>query len=37
MGRNLAQLFTSMADMTDQEIAELHPRHTKVCHVLSRI
>lgn len=30
MGRNLAQLFTAMAtSMSDQEVAELHPAHTR--------
>lgn len=32
MGRNLAQLFTSMADMSDEEIAEIHPAHSQVQH-----
>lgn len=29
MGRNLAQLFTSLADMPDEEVQKLHPRHTQ--------
>lgn len=28
MGRNLAQLFTSLATATPEEVAELHPQHT---------
>jgi len=28
MGRNLAQLFTSLADATPEEVAALHPAHT---------
>ena len=30
MGRNLAQLFTSMADLSDEEIAAVHPSHSQV-------
>jgi len=30
MGRNLAQLFTSMAQMSDAEVAAVHPQHTQV-------
>lgn len=29
MGRNLAELFTSLAGMTDEEVAALHPGHTQ--------
>ena len=29
MGHNLAQLFTSLADMPDEEVQKLHPRHTQ--------
>ncbi|KAL3135700.1 hypothetical protein ABBQ38_006171 [Trebouxia sp. C0009 RCD-2024] len=29
MGRNLAQLFTSLADMPDEEVRKLHPKHTQ--------
>ena len=29
MGRNLAQLFTSLADMPDEEVQKLHPKHTQ--------
>ena len=29
MGRNLAQLFTSLADMPDEEVQKLHPGHTQ--------
>lgn len=30
MGRNLAQLFTSLAQLSDEEVQELHPAHTQV-------
>ena len=30
MGRNLAQLFTQLAEMTNAEIAAVHPAHTQV-------
>lgn len=29
MGRNLAQLFSSLAECSDEEIRELHPAHTR--------
>jgi quinolinate synthase len=29
MGRNLAQLFTQLAEMPDEEVAALHPGHTQ--------
>ena len=29
MGRNLAQLFTSLAEMPDEEVKKLHPQHTQ--------
>ncbi len=29
MGRNLAQLFTSLADLPDEEVQKLHPKHTQ--------
>lgn len=29
MGRNLAQLFTSLAEMPDEEVQKLHPKHTQ--------
>ncbi|GAB4820689.1 hypothetical protein N2152v2_007735 [Parachlorella kessleri] len=29
MGRNLAQLFTSLATLSDEEVKELHPQHTQ--------
>lgn len=29
MGRNLAQLFTSLAELSDEEVQELHPGHTQ--------
>ncbi|KAK9864833.1 hypothetical protein WJX84_004116 [Apatococcus fuscideae] len=29
MGRNLAQMFTSMASLSNEAIAELHPAHTQ--------
>ncbi len=29
MGRNLAQMFTAMAALSDEAIAQLHPRHTQ--------
>ena len=29
MGRNLAQLFTSLAEMPDEEVRKLHPLHTQ--------
>lgn len=29
MGRNLAQLFQSLAQMSDEEVRELHPAHTQ--------
>lgn len=36
MGRNLAQLFSSMAGMSDEAIARIHPGHTQVhCHLLA--
>jgi hypothetical protein len=28
MGRNLAQLFTQLADLPDEVVRELHPAHT---------
>ncbi|KAL6760200.1 hypothetical protein V8C86DRAFT_2558901 [Haematococcus lacustris] len=28
MGRNLAQLFTMLAELPDEEVQELHPQHT---------
>lgn len=31
MGRNLAQLFTSLANMSDDVIAAVHPEHNQVC------
>ena len=30
MGRNLAQLFTNLATLSDEEVKELHPQHTQV-------
>lgn len=30
MGRNLAQLFASLAQLSDEEVKELHPQHTQV-------
>ena len=29
MGRNLAQLFTSLAELPDEEVQKLHPQHTQ--------
>ena len=29
MGRNLAQLFTSLAEQPDEEVRKLHPQHTQ--------
>ena len=29
MGRNLAQLFTSLAELPDAEVQKLHPKHTQ--------
>lgn len=29
MGRNLAQLFTSLAELPDKEVQKLHPQHTE--------
>ena len=29
MGRNLAQLFTSLADLPDEEVQKLHSKHTQ--------
>lgn len=29
MGRNLAQLFTSLAELPDEEVQKLHPKHTQ--------
>lgn len=29
MGRNLAQLFTSLAEQPDEEVQKLHPGHTQ--------
>lgn len=29
MGRNLAQLFASMANMSDEEVRAVHPAHTQ--------
>lgn len=29
MGRNLAQLFTSLAELPDEEVQKLHPGHTQ--------
>jgi quinolinate synthase len=29
MGRNLAQLFQSLAQLSDEEVRELHPAHTQ--------
>lgn len=29
MGRNLAQLFTSLSEMPDEEVRKLHPQHTQ--------
>ena len=29
MGRNLAQLFTSLAAMSDEEVQKLHPEHSQ--------
>lgn len=29
MGRNLAQLFTSLADLPDEEVQKLHPQHSQ--------
>lgn len=30
MGRNLAQLFSSLATLGDEEVAAVHPAHTQV-------
>ena len=29
MGANIAELFRQMAVMTDEEIAEIHPKHSR--------
>lgn len=29
MGANIAELFRQMANMTDEEIAEVHPEHNR--------
>ena len=29
MGRNLAQMFTAMAGLSDEAISQLHPKHTQ--------
>ena len=30
MGANIKELFQQMAKMTDEEIAEIHPEHSRV-------
>ncbi|KAK1294377.1 hypothetical protein QJS10_CPA16g00382 [Acorus calamus] len=39
MGANIAELFRQMANMTDDEISEIHPKHNKttIRSVLSRL
>ncbi|KAJ6850165.1 quinolinate synthase, chloroplastic-like [Iris pallida] len=39
MGANIAELFSQMAMMTDEEIAEIHPEHTRnsIKSLLSRL